>query len=326
MSAKAQLRVSGAVMPDEVAQFQENGFVILKGLLRSDQMTRLKGAMRTALETFENSAQGYDVTELAEQLFGEGDKPTKMHQTDKRFQALSSAVKSSSMPRLTDKETKGQPKGHFLVDTGVWRRVPALADFALYSELPQVAAALLGVDSVRYYDDQIFIKEPGAADRAAFHQDLPYFNLDGDRGCVFWIPLDTVRRGSGAMGYVPGSHRWGDKYNPNIFMSRTALPGSQGEDLPDVDSNPEAFNVVYADVDPGDVVVHHFLTVHGSEGNTGSTIRRAFSLRYCDAELRYHKRPGAPSQPLHRLGTQEGDRLDDTFHPQVWPRRKVEAA
>jgi hypothetical protein len=317
---------SGTLSPDDIARFREDGFVVLRNLLASDQIEFLETAMRQALETSGNGPQGYDVTELAERLFNQRGRPKRSPQTDARFQALSAAVRNSKLPRLTDKPPKGQPKGHYLVDTGVWRRVQPLADFALYGDLPLAASSLLGADGVRFYDDQLFVKEPGAADRAAFHQDMPYFNLDGSSGCVFWIPLDPVRKGSGAMAYVPGSHRWEDKFNPNIFISRMAFPGSEGVDLPDIDADPDAFGVVYGEADPGDVIVHHFLTVHGSEGNTGSQISRAFSLRYCDAELRYRKRPGAPSQPLHRLGIKDGDRLDDAFHPPVWPKRKVEAA
>ena len=164
------------------------------------------------------------------------------------------------------------------------------------------------------------MKEPGTADRAAFHQDLPYFNLDGDRGCVVWIPLDPVRKGSGTLAYVPGSHKWG-LYNANVFMSRAAFPGSEGCDLPDIDGDPDAFGVVHVEAEPGDVIVHHFLTVHGSEGNLGRSNRRAFSLRYCDADIRYLRRAGAPAQPLHRQDLRDGDALDDALHPMVWPVR-----
>jgi ectoine hydroxylase-related dioxygenase (phytanoyl-CoA dioxygenase family) len=96
--------------------------------------------------------------------------------------------------------------------------------------------------------------------------------------------------------------------------------------MPAIDKDPEAFGVRYIDVEPGDVLVHHFLTVHGSEGNRGTSARPAFSLRYCDAELRYRYRQGAPPQPLHRAGTKDGDALDDAIHPVVWPKKVARRA
>jgi ectoine hydroxylase-related dioxygenase (phytanoyl-CoA dioxygenase family) len=94
--------------------------------------------------------------------------------------------------------------------------------------------------------------------------------------------------------------------------------------MPDIDENPEAFAATYIDVEPGDVLVHHFLTIHGSEGNSRSTPRRAFSLRYCDASLTYRKHAGAPLQPLHRLDAKDGDSLDSNVHPLAWPRLRLQ--
>jgi ectoine hydroxylase-related dioxygenase (phytanoyl-CoA dioxygenase family) len=183
----------------------------------------------------------------------------------------------------------------------------------------RIAAELLGVSRVRYYDDQMFIKEPGAVDRAAFHQDVPYFHLDGDCGCVFWIPLNSVKAGGGRVGYIPGSHRWQKMFKANVFVSELPFPGAEGVDMPKIDADPEAYGVQYLEAEPGDVLVHHFLTVHGSEGNRSDTPRSAFSLRYCDANIRYRTRPGAPAQPLHKQDMRDGDPLDDTIHPIVWP-------
>lgn len=313
--------VPDIVSQEEAKTFRVRGFVKLPGLLSEAAIEMLRRAMAQALASFAASPNSYDVTAAAEGIWGGGQLETG-GSVQHDLASLGEAIRRSALPRLVDDAGGTHPRGRFLVDTSVWRRVPELAAFALDGCLGQVASELLGVAEVRYFDDQLFVKETGARDRAAFHQDLSYFHLDGSRGCVFWIPLDPVRRGSGAIGYVPGSHRWELVANPNVFMSRMAFPGSSSVDLPDIDSDPEAFGVVYPDADPGDVLVHHFLTIHGSEGNLGLTGRRAFSLRYCDAEIRYRERPGAPAQPLHSKGMADGAALDDDIHPPVWPRRR----
>jgi ectoine hydroxylase-related dioxygenase (phytanoyl-CoA dioxygenase family) len=299
--------------------FSESGFVKLPGLLAANEVILLRLAMARAQLTFQQSPNSYNVTMAADCVWNQAaldDQGSTQHD----LAALAAAIRRSDLPRLADKAPEGAPRGNFLLDTGVWRRVPELADFALGSKLAGIAAQLLDAPRIRFYDDQMFIKEAGAVDRAAFHQDLPYFHLDGDRGCVFWIPLNSVKAGGGRVGYIPGSHRWQKMFKANVFISELPFPGAEGADMPKIEANPEAYGVQYMEAEPGDVLVHHFLTVHGSEGNQSNIPRAAFSLRYCDAELRYRQRPGAPAQPLHKQGMKDGDPLDDTIHPVVWPK------
>jgi ectoine hydroxylase-related dioxygenase (phytanoyl-CoA dioxygenase family) len=314
---KEEFRFFRNVTQDEIAHFQKFGFVRLRNILSASQVDDLREAMAQAIATLRTSPNSYDVTAAADAVWNDrevDDQGSEQHD----LALLAQAIRAAKLNRLVDAASPDVPRGKFLLDTSVWRRVPALAEFCTEGQLPAISAALLGVPAIRYYDDQLFVKEGGAVDRSAFHQDLSYFHLGGDTGCVFWIPLDKVRRGTGTMGYVPGSHRWGQTYKPNVFVSELAFPGSEGPDLPSVDANPEAYGVQYVEVDPGDVIVHHFLTIHGAEGNRSGAQRRAFSLRYIDANLTYRRRPGAPAQPLHRTDVQDGDRLDDTIHPIVW--------
>ena len=304
---------------DAVDQFRARGYVKLTGVLSPDTVDKLRRMMAAAVETFSNSPNSYNVTQAADALWA-AKALNSSGSTQHDLNALARAIAESPLPRLVDESEPGQPRGSFLLDTSVWRRVPELARFAFGSDLPRIAAELLDVASVRYYDDQLFIKEPGAVDRVAFHQDFPYFHLDAPRGCVFWIPLDPVPPGAGRLGYVPGSHLWRKVFKPNIFASETPMPGSAGVEMPNIDADPDAYGVEYVAAEPGDVLVHHFLTVHGSEGNRGGSQRRAFSLRYCDSALRYRFRPGAPPQPLHRANIDDGDELDSNIHPVAWPR------
>lgn len=304
--------------PDEIEEFGSKGFVRLRGLLSPATVERLRDAMDQALATFAQSPSSYDITAMADSLWDDTHRYDTGTSQQHDLAAFKAAIVEAGHPRLVDAERSAETPGRFLVDTSVWRRVPSLADFALRGPLGRVASQLLGTPNIRYFDDQLFIKEPYTADRAAFHQDVPYFNLDSDEGCVAWIPLDRVRKGGGSLGYVPGSHRWG-AFNPNVFMSRAAFPGSDGRDLPDIESDPQRYNVQHLEADPGDVLVHHFLTVHCSEGNLTAGNRRAFSLRYCDAAIRYRARKGAPTQPRHEKDLSTGDELDPTIHPIVYP-------
>lgn len=308
-----------------VEQFRSQGYVKLKGVLPHEVVEQLRRMSSAAVETFGRSPNAYNVTQAADALWAAKEIAAN-GATQHDLNALARAIAESPLPRLLDEPAPEQVRGSFLLDTGVWRRVPELARFALASELPAIAASLLDAAAVRFYDDQLFIKEPGAIDRVAFHQDFPYFHLDAARGCVFWIPLDPVPEGSGRLGYIPGSHLWRKVFKPNIFASETPFPGSFGAEMPNIDADPETYGVQYIAAEPGDVLVHHFLTVHGSEGNRGASQRRAFSLRYCDSNVRYRFRPGSPPQPLHRANNDDGDELDPNIHPLVWPRQPANGA
>lgn len=317
MQTKQQF--SSTLTNSQRTEFREKGFLRIPGVLSGDDIALLRLALARALRTFNDSPNSYNVTAAADSVWGNDDL-SDQGSTQHDLGALATAIRSSDLPRLVDARRSGTPRGNFLLDTGVWRRVQELADFALGGKLPGIAADLLSVRRIRYYDDQLFVKEAGAVDRAAFHQDVPYFHLDGDRGCVFWIPLNSVKAGGGRIAYIPGSHRWQKMFKANVFVSSLPFPGAEGFDMPSIEANPEAYGVEYLEAEPGDVLVHHFLTVHGSEGNSSNTPRSAFSLRYCDADLRYRQRPGAPAQPLHRQGLKDGDALDDVIHPVIWTR------
>ena len=303
----------------QIRQFRDYGFVKIAGLLTSIQINELRAAMATALSSLAASPNSYDVTAAADGFWQQDATNDNQGSSQHDLDALARAVRNSTLPRLVDAAGDG-PRGRFLLDTGVWRRVPGLARFATESRLGAIAAELLDAEAIRFYDDQLFVKEPGAVDRAAFHQDFSYFHLDRPSGCVFWIPVDQVERGGGRMGYIPASHRWGEIFKPNIFVSALPFPGSEGANMPPVNEEPDRFGAEFVEAEPGDVIVHHFLTVHGSEGNRLARPRQAFSLRYVDAEARYCARRGAPAQPLHVADQRGGDRLDDDIHPIVWRR------
>jgi len=84
---------------------------------------------------------------------------------------------------------------------------------------------------------------------------------------VLWIPVDPVTLESGTMLYVRGSHRDGKLYQPNVFIAQTPLPGAQGEPLPDIEGHMDDYDIIHFDVEPGDVIVHHYRTIHGAGGN-----------------------------------------------------------
>ncbi len=84
--------------------------------------------------------------------------------------------------------------GRFTEDFCRWQQIPAIERLARDSAVPSLAAALLQSEVVRLYHDHVLVKEGGTTQRTPWHQDQPYYNVDGD-GVSAWIPVDDVPEG-----------------------------------------------------------------------------------------------------------------------------------
>lgn len=209
------------------------------------------------------------------------------------------------------------PTGRFWARTFNWRSFPAVAELGLRRPMPEVVARLMGSSRINFFGEQLFLKEAGSTHRTAFHQDAPYFHITGTQCCTVWMPLDLVDNDNGMMGYVRGSHRW-PIFAANTFASQAPIPGSVLAQLPDIEGHEDDYDIVYYPAKPGDAIVHHVGTVHGSTGNTGMRDRRAFTLRYTGDDVRYHEREGVPPDTQASLQLSNGDVLDSEEFPLIW--------
>jgi ectoine hydroxylase-related dioxygenase (phytanoyl-CoA dioxygenase family) len=213
----------------------------------------------------------------------------------------------------------GEP-GAFVEDFRNWHRIPEYAEVIGGSALPRIAAELMGSSTVRLFHDHLLVKEAGTLDRSPWHQDQPYYCIDGRQTVSFWIPLDPVARPS-TLEFVAGSHAEGRWYMPRSFVQGTPMVFDEGalEEVPDVDADPAAFDVVGWALAPGDAVAFDMLTLHAAAGSP--TRRRAFSVRMVGDDVRWAPRPHRTSPPFDELDgvLAAGDPLDHELFPVLWP-------
>lgn len=316
-------KLARPITPDEVASYRQAGVVLLRGVLDLAAVNALRRSIDEAVRTLGQSASGYDITAITRAA--EQNDIKKLKSEDGRQHDVSGIIdyaKSTGKPFLFDEAEDGG-KGSYFIDTGLASRLRDFRRFSISGAAPEIAAALLESESVNFFGDQVFVKEPGTRERTAFHQDATYFEIDGDQCCVLWVPVDPVTLENGAMMYVRGSHRDGKLYQPNVFFSQAPLPGAEGEPLPDIEGNLDDYDIVHFDVEPGDVIVHHYRTVHGTGGNASRyQVRRAASIRYCGDDIRFCKRPWAPKQLHHTHRLKDGDPLSGPDFPVVWRRSR----
>ena len=224
--------------------------------------------------------------------------------------------KTQDLTVLTDEGVKG---GRFLSGVDHWKEDEIFAAFAKISPLPSIVAELMNSEKVYLYEDSVLIKEPGTAERTAFHQDLGYFHIEGKNICTVWAPLDDVDSETGGVVYLRSSHKSNKVFKPNWFVVNESLPGTEGNDLPNIEISDEKLDLIQFNTKPGDLVVHHALTLHGAGANSSaSRQRRAVSVRYCGDDSTYKIRSGAPKKPHHENMRTGEPVVDHPDCPLVW--------
>lgn len=210
--------------------------------------------------------------------------------------------------------------GWFFEDFCNWQHNDAYRDFIVRSPAPSVAAALMGTDHVRLHHDHLLVKEPGTRQRTPWHQDQPYYDIEGDDNVSMWIPVDPVPLES-TLEFVAGSHR-GPWLMPRTFMDKEAkwFPEGSLADLPDIEADRAAFPIRRWALEPGDMVCFRMLTLHASGGTQNR--RRAFSIRFVGDDIRHAPRrwKTSPDFPGLAQPLPDGAPLDHPLFPVVWSR------
>jgi len=122
---------------------------------------------------------------------------------------------------------------------------------------------LLGGE-VYHYHSKITAKEPHEGGAWEWHQDYGYWY---NNGCLFplmasaMVALDKCTRGNGCLQVLKGSHNLGR-------IDHGLLEGDQvGADLKRVEQAKKQLELVYCEMEPGDVLFFHCNTLHRSDQN-----------------------------------------------------------
>jgi ectoine hydroxylase-related dioxygenase (phytanoyl-CoA dioxygenase family) len=177
----------------------------------------------------------------------------------------------------------GQPR--FFSLTFPWMFDDAFKAWALRGPLKDVARQVLtDANEIIFFYDQIFAKEPGATKRTPWHQDYPFLPVAGDEQLRIWVPFDKVGRDGGAIHYLRGSHKWDVVYHPIGFKDIPEITdtyvNSPYQDWPDFEADYHKYDWLVAEAEPGDLLLHHPRTIHGSLGNNTERFRRAITSFY----------------------------------------------
>lgn len=158
--------------------------------------------------------------------------------------------------------------------------VPWLARLVRAPAILDPVSEILGND-VLCWSSLFFAKPAGDPGYVAWHQDATYWGLSEPAVLTAWIAFTPSTRESGCLRVVPGSHR--APALPHRANNDAANMLSRSQEIAVAVDEAQAVDVVLA---PGEMSLHHVMTVHGSEPNRAAEPRIGYAIRYIAGRVR----------------------------------------
>lgn len=230
--------------------------------------------------------------------------------------------------RVWDRDDAGRT---MLWDSMAWQRVHQYRQFVFESPAASIAAALLRSTKLHFFFDAVFVRSAGSQFETPWHQDEPYWSVEGHDTCTVWMPLVSVAA-ENALAFVPGSHLGTtvfDQYdfgalNPDAKsgVDRSDFSAVADADIPDISADPSKYGVASWDMEPGDCVVFNSRILHGGSGrlphDRGLSV---FTSKWLgdDVRIRFRDEGMDPdfSTMMRAHGLDSGDRPGSALLPEV---------
>lgn len=233
--------------------------------------------------------------------------------------------------RVWDRDAEGRT---VFYDSQAWQGIDEYKKFIFESPASTIAAQLLEASKINFYFDAVFIRSPGTQFATPWHQDEPYWSVEGFNTCSIWMPLVSVRA-ENALCFVPGSHlesrvlkqyNFGD-LNPDRQegVDSVDFAGLTDEAFPDIDADRDSWGVVSWDMEPGDCVAFNSRTMHGGSGMLPADKGlEVFTTKWLGDDVKVNFRPYG-MDPDHTaamtgVGLRPGDRPEGDLYPRIWTK------
>ncbi len=221
---------------------------------------------------------------------------------------------------------------------------PVLRGYLLDPVMGENAARAMGSRTARFYFDHVFIFEPQSPlDDHYWHQDVPYWPVEGEEIVSFWLSLVACTPETSALKFVPDTHCTGRLYRPkgfdgeplsdgvsdgvpnDVLAERIALAVDASttfldEPVPAFHENPDEHGVLQFSYEPGDAVMFHSRVVHSSGGNNSPDQQRvAYSTRFIGDDVRFMLRQGVFQDPALLPEDDEPFEVGAPLRSRRWP-------
>lgn len=192
------------------------------------------------------------------------------------------------------------PGGFFVIDSqggkqelSVWLHLgrDLIGVIPRLEPVVELAAGVIG-GPVYHWHSKLSWKRPNTTSLWDWHQDYGFWADEGVARpdmCTIAIALGPVKESNGCMRLVRGSHHLGT-------LDVVGVGQSMGSDPAAVEAALTSHSIELCELDPGDVVVFHSNTLHGSGPNESTLPRTMLMISYNAIA----NPPAAPRHPGYR--------------------------
>jgi len=244
---------------------------------------------------------------------------------------LANCENPTDRSRIWDRDSEGRT---MFWDSQAWQTNSQYREFIFHSPAAQLAGCLMKSENINFFFDAVFVRSPGTQFSTPWHQDEPYWSVEGFDTCTLWMPLVPVKR-ENALAYVPGSHRQSSVFSQYNFgelnpdqksnVDQVDFSAIAQAEFPDIEDNPDKFGVVSWDMEPGDCVVFNSRIMHGGSGKLDEDRElRVFTTKWLgdDVRIKFRECGMDPDHSvlMQQYGLKSGDKPGTELYPQVWTR------
>ena len=155
----------------------------------------------------------------------------------------------------------------------VWQTSEEFKKYYSNPKLLSLVSSFLKTDSIKLLSDTVLNKPAHNGAASPIHRDAPFWKgLYPNNQVNIWIPLQDTNEENGTLGYVPGSHMNIDK----TIQDKPEILQSHELELDEKLKN----SFKFINLEKGDVLLHHSLTLHGTGPNLTEKPRLAYVVHY----------------------------------------------
>jgi len=213
---------------DELARFQEQGYVIVRQL--ADDTTRA-AILAAAQDHLQRAVEPIE------------------YEADTNYPGAPAS-----------RDAEGGRTARRLLQ--VYGRDPAFARWAMDTRVTRRVEALLGSKAIaltQAHHNSLMSKQPAFSSVTRWHRDIRYWRFETPDLISVWLALGHEYPENGCLGFLPGTHKL--NLAPERYENMAFLRADDPENRPLIDS------AVFPELQPGDVVFFHAQTFHAAGWN-----------------------------------------------------------
>ncbi|HEY8205330.1 MAG TPA: phytanoyl-CoA dioxygenase family protein [Pyrinomonadaceae bacterium] len=258
--------------PDQIQEYERNGFLVLKNLVEASACDRLRNRANELVRDFDPRGivsifSTQEQTRTSDDYFLESGDKIRFFFEENAFHADGSLRQA--------KERSINKIGHALHDLD-----PIFDEFSRRAEIEELVSDL-GIDQPLLLQSMYIFKQPNIGGEVTCHQDATFLFTEPLRMVGLWFALEDATIENGCLWAIPGGHQLGLK---SRFL-RAAGGGTRFEVF---DTSPwREEDLQPLEVEKGTLIVLHPLLPHLSRENRSPKSRHAYTLHIIEASVNY---------------------------------------